>query len=104
MCGESNAGKSALVLRFSGNQFTHSFTSTIGVDFRNEQVMVEGQQVQLQIWDTAGQVASFFVYFIDHNLYHVFLLDDRIIRLILYELRYRTPIIFKLIGLLSSFS
>ena len=55
MCGESNAGKSALVLRFSGNQFTHSFTSTIGVDFRNEQVMVEGQQVQLQIWDTAGQ-------------------------------------------------
>ena len=37
------------------NQFTESYISTIGVDFRFKTVQVDGKTIKLQIWDTAGQ-------------------------------------------------
>jgi small GTP-binding protein len=55
MCGESGVGKTALVLRFDTNEFTHNYTSTIGVDYRSTLVNLEGKAVNVQIWDTAGQ-------------------------------------------------
>jgi len=57
MVGESGSGKTALVLRYDANEFTHSFVSTIGVDFRTKIILEEktGHAVKLQIWDTAGQ-------------------------------------------------
>lgn len=55
MCGESGVGKTALVLRFDTNEFTHNYTSTIGVDYRSTLVNLDGKAVSVQIWDTAGQ-------------------------------------------------
>ena len=40
---------------FADNQFTESYISTIGVDFRFKTVQVDGKTIKLQIWDTAGQ-------------------------------------------------
>ena len=40
---------------FADNQFTESYISTIGVDFRFKTVVVDGKTIKLQIWDTAGQ-------------------------------------------------
>uniref|UniRef100_A0A8D3BL79 Si:dkey-16l2.16 n=1 Tax=Scophthalmus maximus TaxID=52904 RepID=A0A8D3BL79_SCOMX len=53
--GDSNVGKSSLLLRFADNSFSGSYITTIGVDFKIRTVDMEGERVKLQIWDTAGQ-------------------------------------------------
>ena len=53
--GDSNVGKSCLLLRFVDDKFEHSRQGTIGVDFRFRTVNIDGISVKLQIWDTAGQ-------------------------------------------------
>ncbi|XP_042576184.1 ras-related protein Rab-35-like [Cyprinus carpio] len=54
--GDSNVGKSSLLLRFADNSFSGSYITTIGVDFKIRTVEIDGRKrVKLQIWDTAGQ-------------------------------------------------
>eukprot|EP00932_Pfiesteria_piscicida_P020282 SRR837773.709.p1 GENE.SRR837773.709~~SRR837773.709.p1 ORF type:complete len:220 (-),score=47.43 SRR837773.709:81-740(-) len=55
LIGESGAGKSCLLLRFADDQFTDSYITTIGVDFRFKTIPVDRKTIKLQIWDTAGQ-------------------------------------------------
>ncbi|KAJ1721698.1 GTP-binding protein [Coemansia erecta] len=55
LIGDSGVGKSCLLLRFSDDQFTPSFITTIGIDFKIRTVEVDGKRIKLQIWDTAGQ-------------------------------------------------
>ena len=56
LIGDSGVGSSPrLQLRFSDDQFTASFITTIGIDFKVKTVDLEGKRVKLQIWDTAGQ-------------------------------------------------
>lgn len=55
LIGDSGVGKSCLLLRFSDDQFTTSFITTIGIDFKIRTVELDGKRVKLQIWDTAGQ-------------------------------------------------
>jgi len=55
MIGDSNVGKTSLVLRYDENRFSHKFVTTIGVDYRDKVVDIHGANVKLQIWDTAGQ-------------------------------------------------
>src|SRR5271170_2163344 len=47
-------GKSCLLLRFSEDQFTPSFITTIGIDFKIRTIDMDGKKIKLQIWDTAG--------------------------------------------------
>jgi Ras-related protein Rab-1A len=53
--GDSGAGKSAILHRYTDNAFSDSFVSTIGVDFSINTVTLDGKTIKLQIWDTAGQ-------------------------------------------------
>ncbi|XP_077940332.1 ras-related protein Rab-35 isoform X1 [Gasterosteus aculeatus] len=53
--GDSNVGKSSLLLRFADSSFSGSYITTIGVDFKIRTVDIDGERVKLQIWDTAGQ-------------------------------------------------
>ncbi|KAK3255957.1 Ras-related protein [Cymbomonas tetramitiformis] len=55
LIGDSGVGKSCLLLRFSEDQFTTSFITTIGIDFKIRTIEMEGKRIKLQIWDTAGQ-------------------------------------------------
>lgn len=55
LIGDSGVGKSCLLLRFSDDQFTPSFITTIGIDFKIRTVELDGKKIKLQIWDTAGQ-------------------------------------------------
>lgn len=56
LIGDSGVGKTCLLVRFKDGAFlSGSFISTVGTDFRNKVVDVEGTKVKLQIWDTAGQ-------------------------------------------------
>jgi small GTP-binding protein len=53
--GESGAGKTCMLLRFADDMFEEDFVSTIGVDFKVKEIMLNGKRVKLQIWDSAGQ-------------------------------------------------
>jgi small GTP-binding protein len=55
MVGDSACGKTSLVLRFDQNVFSTKFVTTIGVDYRDKMVKIEGAPMRLQLWDTAGQ-------------------------------------------------
>ena len=39
---------------FEHSKFTESFKPTIGADFSNKEITIDGRIVTLQIWDTAG--------------------------------------------------
>ncbi|CAG0900769.1 unnamed protein product [Darwinula stevensoni] len=52
--GESNVGKSSLLLRFTDDKFDPNLPSTIGVDFKTKTLNLDGNAVRLAIWDTAG--------------------------------------------------
>lgn len=55
MVGDSSCGKTSLVLRYDQNVFSTKFVTTIGVDYRDKMVKIEGAPMRLQLWDTAGQ-------------------------------------------------
>ena len=58
--GDAGVGKSCLLLRYTDNTYKDGFISTIGVDFKLKQLEVDGKQVRLKIWDTAGKSLDFF--------------------------------------------
>lgn len=55
LLGDGGVGKSSLMNRFVSGKFDCQSFHTIGVEFLNKDVTVEGQSYTLQIWDTAGQ-------------------------------------------------
>jgi Ras-related protein Rab-1A len=55
LMGESGAGKSSLLKRFTNDSFSNSYCSTIGVDFATKTLAFDGTVVKLQVWDTSGQ-------------------------------------------------
>ncbi|KAJ2851331.1 Ras- protein Rab-18 [Coemansia brasiliensis] len=57
MVGDSNVGKSSILLRFTDDQFLppEETSATIGVDFKVKMYDVDGKKYKLTIWDTAGQ-------------------------------------------------
>ncbi|OHT16584.1 Ras-related protein Rab-13 [Tritrichomonas foetus] len=52
--GDSTVGKTALLLKYVDGNFTQS-TTTIGVDFKNKNLVLDDKPMKLQLWDTAGQ-------------------------------------------------
>lgn len=55
LIGDSGVGKSSILRRYCDEEFTTSFITTIGIDFKVKTVEVMGKKLKLQIWDTAGQ-------------------------------------------------
>uniref|UniRef100_V9L6K7 Ras-related protein Rab-43 n=1 Tax=Callorhinchus milii TaxID=7868 RepID=V9L6K7_CALMI len=56
LIGDSGVGKTCFLVQFKDNAFlAGSFIATVGIDFRNKVVVLDGVKVKLQIWDTAGQ-------------------------------------------------
>ncbi|KAI8084853.1 GTP-binding protein yptV1 [Halteromyces radiatus] len=53
--GDSGVGKSCLLLQFTDKRFYAGRELTIGVEFGTRFITVDGKQIKLQIWDTAGQ-------------------------------------------------
>ncbi|XP_002057667.3 ras-related protein Rab-9B [Drosophila virilis] len=53
--GDGGVGKSALLTRFVSNRYEENNFHTIGVEFMNKDIAVDGEKYTLQIWDTAGQ-------------------------------------------------
>ncbi|XP_075846152.1 ras-related protein Rab-37 isoform X1 [Microtus pennsylvanicus] len=56
LLGDSGVGKTCFLIQFKDGAFlSGTFIATVGIDFRNKVVTVDGARVKLQIWDTAGQ-------------------------------------------------
>ncbi|XP_051888951.1 LOW QUALITY PROTEIN: ras-related protein Rab-37-like [Pristis pectinata] len=56
LIGDSGVGKTCFLVQFKDHAFlAGSYIATVGIDFRNKVVVVDGVKVKLQIWDTAGQ-------------------------------------------------
>eukprot|EP00004_Rigifila_ramosa_P005716 TRINITY_DN16385_c0_g1_i1.p1 TRINITY_DN16385_c0_g1~~TRINITY_DN16385_c0_g1_i1.p1 ORF type:complete len:211 (-),score=40.20 TRINITY_DN16385_c0_g1_i1:33-665(-) len=53
--GDTGVGKSCLLLQFTDKRFQPVHDLTIGVEFGARMVTIDGLQIKLQIWDTAGQ-------------------------------------------------
>jgi len=53
--GESGVGKTCLSFRFCAGKFPLVTEATIGLDFREKVVELDGERLRLQLWDTAGQ-------------------------------------------------
>jgi Ras-related protein Rab-2A len=53
--GDTGVGKSCMLLRFTEDRFKEQHNVTIGVEFGSRAIKVDGQNIKLQIWDTAGQ-------------------------------------------------
>ena len=53
--GDSGVGKTSLIQMFEHSRFTDNFKPTIGSDFSNKEITIDGRIIMLQIWDTAGQ-------------------------------------------------
>jgi len=54
LLGDSNVGKSSIILRYVDNIFNEDLLSQ-PIDFKNKLVNINGENINLEIWDTAGQ-------------------------------------------------
>lgn len=53
--GDSNVGKTSLLLTYTDNYFPESHVATIGVEYKIKTIQIKDYTVNLQIWDTSGQ-------------------------------------------------
>ncbi|XP_026461729.1 ras-related protein Rab-23 [Ctenocephalides felis] len=53
--GNGGVGKSSMIQRYCKGTFTRDYKKTIGVDFLERQIELDGEDVRLMLWDTAGQ-------------------------------------------------
>ncbi|OQS55678.1 RABE1A [Ecytonucleospora hepatopenaei] len=53
--GQTNVGKSSILLKYTRNEFSESISNTVGIDNVYKEIIVDEQPVVLQLWDTAGQ-------------------------------------------------
>ena len=53
--GDANVGKTTIISRIMDNPFNEVYEPSIGVDFMSKNIKFRGQNIKLQMWDTAGQ-------------------------------------------------
>ena len=52
--GDAGVGKSCLMMQFTDNKFQRGHTVSIGIEYDCKLVQIYGQNIKVQIWDTAG--------------------------------------------------
>ena len=53
--GDTNVGKTSMLLNYTDNYFPETHLATIGVEYKVKEVTTDKYKINLQIWDTAGQ-------------------------------------------------
>jgi len=55
LIGDSSVGKTSILLKYTDDKFSDNHISTIGVEYINKSLTINGKKVMLRIWDTSGQ-------------------------------------------------
>ena len=55
LIGDSQVGKTSLLLKYTEHVFPEEHIATIGVEYKDKFVIKDNYNIRLQIWDTAGQ-------------------------------------------------
>eukprot|EP01130_Rhizamoeba_saxonica_P003423 TRINITY_DN1450_c1_g1_i1.p1 TRINITY_DN1450_c1_g1~~TRINITY_DN1450_c1_g1_i1.p1 ORF type:complete len:197 (-),score=36.26 TRINITY_DN1450_c1_g1_i1:36-626(-) len=55
LLGDSDTGKSSILIRYADHTFYDTFIPTLAVDYKTQTVKTTNFHYKLQIWDTAGQ-------------------------------------------------
>ena len=53
--GDASVGKTTIISRIMDNPYNEAYEPSIGVDFMSKNIKFRGQNIKLQMWDTAGQ-------------------------------------------------
>ena len=54
---ESGVGKTCIMNKFLGNEFSEEHITTIAAEHQNKTVEINNKKVKITFWDTAGQEA-----------------------------------------------
>ncbi len=55
VCGDPSVGKTSIILRFTDHAFKRTYISTIGVNITEKIINYKNTNIELIIWDLAGQ-------------------------------------------------
>ena len=55
LIGDSEVGKTSLLLKYTEHIFPEEHIATIGVEYKDKYIIKDNYNIRLQIWDTAGQ-------------------------------------------------
>ena len=55
--GESGVGKTCIMNKFLGNEFSEEHLTTIAAEHQNKTVEINNKKIKITFWDTAGQEA-----------------------------------------------
>jgi small GTP-binding protein len=55
VCGDWAVGKTSLVRRYATNTFTHDYLTTIAMNVVKKELVLDGFNINLALWDTSGQ-------------------------------------------------
>ena len=55
LMGDSQVGKTSLLLNYTEYIFPEEHIATIGVEYKDKYIIKDNYNIRLQIWDTAGQ-------------------------------------------------
>ena len=53
--GDTCTGKTSIINRIIDNPFNETYEVSIGIDFMSKNIRFRGQNIKIQIWDSAGQ-------------------------------------------------
>jgi len=53
--GDACTGKTSIINRIIDNPFSDGYEVSIGIDFMSKNIRFRGQNIKIQIWDSAGQ-------------------------------------------------
>lgn len=59
LVGNAGVGKTSIITRLSRSEFDPDVTTTVGVDYVEPTITVDGEEYKLIVWDTAGQEKYF---------------------------------------------
>ena len=53
--GDTNVGKTSLIMRYTINEFNTNSLNTIGMDSKIKDIEIDSKKIKIKIWDSAGQ-------------------------------------------------
>ena len=55
LIGDTSVGKTSILCKYIDDEFSDTYLSTIGIEFKIKPLIINGKKVLLRIWDTSGQ-------------------------------------------------